>query len=102
MFLLGSGESHTAYFYSRVPPGLAASARMQTRKQVRLRDELAEVTVVLPLRHHDSGQTEEEVSCDPCFHDSIKIALSRATDLKSHVLQLCLHEPKVITRSIDK
>jgi len=83
--ILGSGESHMVYFYRRVSMGKNA-ARKKAQAQI------AQVTVMIPPRAHEEGQVGEEVVCDPCFLEAIKIALSDTADLGVNILQICENE----------
>ena len=88
--ILGSGESHMVYFYRRVSIGMQVV-------------EVAQVTVMIPPRAHEEGQVSEEVVCDPCFLEAIKIALTETVDLSTNVLQICENEwSKVDVRKITK
>jgi hypothetical protein len=89
--MLGSGQSHTVYFYSRVP-----------REKPRRYRIARQPTVMLPPRNHEEGQDGEEVFCDPCFLVAINISLYGVADLKSHVTQLCRNQESMITRAHDR
>ena len=116
--LLGSGESHMAYFYSRVAPAdqmiprqLRSRGVAMVRGTVEVGKKLPllshgeisqQVTLMLPPRNYEDAPSQggEQVLCDPCFIGAINMALSRATDIKSHVLQVC-NQPMMVTRAHD-
>ena len=116
VIILVSRESHTVYFYSRVPLAMQVEevswpikSRVMTRKVVAQKKtisscELAhQVTVMIPSRPHEESKVGEEVVCDPCFFTAIKIALGGTAELKVNVLKMCAdHWNTVGPRKVTK
>jgi len=85
------------YFYSRakqvvVPRLLRSQTERNTKKSDGNDLEATQVIVILPSIDQEAGQSAQEILCDPCFLDAIKIALLPVIELKSHVKKLSLQQ----------
>ena len=69
------------YFYRQVSMSMATQVV-----------EVAQLSVMIPPRADEEDQVGEEVVCDTCFLEAIKIALAETANLSTNVLQICENE----------
>ena len=105
LIILGSGQGHMVYFYSRtkqelVPRLLLRSKTKGITQKCDDKDlEATQVIVTLPSLDQEAGQSAEEILCDRCFLEAINVALSPTTEFKFYVQQLRLLYYAKITKT---